>query len=91
MRQRRQACAQLSMFLSPLCLFLRRGIIGFHAKGVLQRQHGLSEEEAYLRLRSESRRLRRPMRDLADAIILAADLGRSREAEDTERSGPEPG
>jgi len=49
------------------------------AKGLLQRAHGLTEEEAYLRLRNESRRLRRPMRDLAEAIILAGDLARSRE------------
>jgi len=44
------------------------------AKGILQQKHGLSEEEAYLRLRNESRRLRRPMRDLAEAVILAEDL-----------------
>ncbi len=46
------------------------------AKGLLQQRHNLSEEEAYLRLRNESRRLRRPMRDLAEAIILAEDLSR---------------
>jgi len=46
------------------------------AKGILQQKHALSEEEAYLRLRNESRRLRRPMRDLAEAIILAEDLSR---------------
>jgi uroporphyrinogen-III synthase len=46
------------------------------AKGILQTRHGLSEEEAYLRLRNESRRLRRPMRDLAEAVILAEDLNR---------------
>ena len=44
------------------------------AKGIMQQKHGLSEEEAYLRLRNESRRLRRPMRDLAEAVILAEDL-----------------
>jgi GAF domain-containing protein len=44
------------------------------AKGILQHKHNLTEEEAYLRLRNESRRLRRPMRDLAEAIILADDL-----------------
>ena len=49
------------------------------AKGLLQHRHGLSEEEAYLRLRNESRRLRRPMRDLAEAIILAEDLSRKSE------------
>lgn len=46
------------------------------AKGILQKRHGLSEEEAYLRMRNESRRLRRPMKDLADAIILSEELSR---------------
>lgn len=46
------------------------------AKGILQHRQNLTEEEAYLRLRNESRRLRRPMKDLAEAIILAEDLSR---------------
>lgn len=46
------------------------------AKGLLQKRYNLSEEEAYLRMRNESRRLRRPMKELADAIILAEDLSR---------------
>jgi uroporphyrinogen-III synthase len=46
------------------------------AKGILQHKHSLTEEEAYLRLRNESRRLRRPMRDLAEAVILADDLNK---------------
>lgn len=46
------------------------------AKGIIQHKHSLTEEEAYLRLRNESRRLRRPMRDLAEAVILADDLNR---------------
>jgi uroporphyrinogen-III synthase len=44
------------------------------AKGILQQRHGISEEEAYLRLRNQSRRLRRPMKELAQAIILSEDL-----------------
>ena len=48
------------------------------AKGILQRTHNLTEEEAYLRMRNESRRMRRPMKDLAEAIILAEDLSRGR-------------
>ncbi|HUJ21405.1 MAG TPA: GAF domain-containing protein [Bryobacteraceae bacterium] len=44
------------------------------AKGILQTKYRLTEEEAYLRLRNESRRLRRPMRELAEAIILAEEL-----------------
>ena len=46
------------------------------AKGILQRTQSITEEEAYLRLRNESRRLRRPMRELAEAIILSEDLRR---------------
>ena len=46
------------------------------AKGILQRRHNLTEEEAYLRMRNESRRLRRPMKELAEAIILAEELAR---------------
>jgi GAF domain-containing protein len=49
------------------------------AKGILQQKYNLTEEEAYLRLRNESRRLRRPMRDLAEAVILADDLRRASE------------
>ena len=49
------------------------------AKGILQQRHTLTEEEAYLRLRNESRRLRRPMRELAEAIILSEDLSRKSE------------
>jgi signal transduction protein with GAF and PtsI domain len=46
------------------------------AKGILQRRHGLTEEEAYLRLRDQSRRLRRPMKELAEAIILSEEVER---------------
>lgn len=46
------------------------------AKGILQRRESITEEEAYLRMRNESRRLRRPMKELAEAIILAEELGK---------------
>lgn len=52
------------------------------AKGILQHRYTLTEEEAYLRLRNESRRLRRPMKDLAEAIILSEDLARKSESPD---------
>ena len=48
------------------------------AKGIMQAKYGVTEEDAYLKLRNESRRLRRPMRDLAEAIILADDLEKQR-------------
>ena len=50
------------------------------AKGILQQRYGLTEEDAYLRLRNESRRLRRPMKDLAEAIILSEELSRRNES-----------
>lgn len=46
------------------------------AKGILQYRDDLTEEEAYLHLRGESRRLRKPMRTLAEAVILAEELHR---------------
>ena len=49
------------------------------AKGILQQKFGLTEEDAYLRLRNESRRLRRPMKELAEAIILTEELSRKTE------------
>jgi len=48
------------------------------AKGIMQHKYGITEEDAYLKLRNESRRLRRPMRDLAEAIILADELEKQR-------------
>ena len=44
------------------------------AKGIIQAKYSTTEEDAYFRLRNQSRRLRRPMRELAEAIILAEDL-----------------
>ena len=51
------------------------------AKGILQQKYNTTEEDAYFRLRNQSRRLRRPMRDLAEAIILAKDIGREPDRE----------
>jgi signal transduction protein with GAF and PtsI domain len=50
------------------------------AKGILQRRQNLTEEAAYLRMRNESRRLRRPMKELAEAIILAEEMSRAESA-----------
>jgi len=49
------------------------------AKGILQYKYKLSEAQAYLRLRNESRRLRKPMAELAQAIVLADTMGRDSE------------
>lgn len=44
------------------------------AKGILQRDLSLSEEEAYQRMQRESRQRRKSMKEIADAILLAEDL-----------------
>src|SRR6202453_536546 len=44
------------------------------AKGILQRDLGLSEEQAYLALQQQSRQKRKPMKDIADAIILSEEV-----------------
>ena len=44
------------------------------AKGILQRDLGLSEEQAYLALQRESRQKRRSMKEIAEVIILSDDV-----------------
>jgi AmiR/NasT family two-component response regulator len=46
----------------------------------------LSEEEAYQRLRDESRRLRRTIRDVSEAVLLVENLGQDRSRTKNESS-----
>ena len=48
------------------------------AKGILQRDLGISEQDAYLTIQRESRQRRRPKRDVAAALLLADEVRRSR-------------
>ena len=48
------------------------------AKGILQRDLRLTEEQAYLKLQQESRRRRIPMKRVAEAVVLSDDLRRAR-------------
>lgn len=47
------------------------------AKGILQRDLNLTEEQAYLTLQRQSRQKRRSMKEVADAVILANELKRA--------------
>lgn len=40
------------------------------AKGILQRQQGISEEQAYLQIQGKGRRLRKTMREIAEEILM---------------------
>jgi GAF domain-containing protein len=44
------------------------------AKGILQSEANLTEEDAYKRIQQQSRRMRKPMKDIAEAIILASEF-----------------
>jgi signal transduction protein with GAF and PtsI domain len=44
------------------------------AKGILQRELGLNEEQAYLALQQQSRQKRKAMREIAEAIILGEEV-----------------
>jgi len=44
------------------------------AKGILQQRFNLTEREAYHRLRDESRRLRKPLRAIAEAVLLVEEM-----------------
>ena len=50
------------------------------AKSILQRDLSLTEEDAYQMMQKESRQRRKSMREIADAILLAEDLKRTRSA-----------
>ena len=48
------------------------------AKGILQRELGVTEEEAYLTIQRQSRDRRKTKKEIADAIILGDELRRGR-------------
>lgn len=51
------------------------------AKGILQRDLGMSEDEAYRTMQRESRQRRISMREIADAIVLGDDLKKTQAVE----------
>lgn len=51
------------------------------AKGLLQRDMGMTEEEAYLMLQRQARQRRISMKAVAEAIVLSDDVRRNREDE----------
>lgn len=44
------------------------------AKGILQRELGVTENAAYKTLQRQSRELRKPMKELAEAIVIAEEI-----------------
>jgi uroporphyrinogen-III synthase len=50
------------------------------AKGLLQRELGIDEEQAYRMMQKESRQRRKNMREIAEAVILSEELRRTADA-----------
>lgn len=66
--------ARLESQVSSLSDQLETRKVVERAKGVLQREMKLSEEEAYHALRRQSRQRRKPMKEVAEAVLLADEL-----------------
>jgi signal transduction protein with GAF and PtsI domain len=69
--------ARLEMENSNLSEQLETRKLVERAKGILQKELGLTEEQAYLALQRQSRQKRRTMKEIADAIILSNELKRN--------------
>jgi uroporphyrinogen-III synthase len=62
---------------SDLWLQLETRKLVERGKGILQRELGLSEEEAYQRLQRQSQQKQRPIKEIAQALILSAEVRQS--------------
>ena len=69
--------SQLRNANSDLLLQLETRKLVERGKGILQRDLGLNEEEAYLALQRQSQQKRRSMKEVAQAIILSDEVRRS--------------
>src|ERR1700704_2446300 len=66
--------ARLEEANSTLAEQLQTRKIVERAKGILQRDLGLNEEQAYLALQRQSRQKRKPMKEIAEAIVLSDEV-----------------
>jgi signal transduction protein with GAF and PtsI domain len=79
--------ARLEREISQLSGQLEARKIVERAKGILQKDLRIVEDEAYRILRQESRQRRKPMKEVAQAVVLAEDLRRSLELRQKSRQG----
>lgn len=66
--------ARLESQNSELCQQLETRKIVERAKGILQRDLGLTEEHAYLSIQRQSRQKRKTMKEISEAIILSEEV-----------------
>jgi len=75
--------ARLEQANSTLAEQLQTRKIVERAKGILQRDLGLNEEQAYLAIQRQSRQKRKPMKEIAEAIVLSDDVRGNSQAQAT--------
>jgi signal transduction protein with GAF and PtsI domain len=66
--------ARMEEINSNLAFQLQTRKVVERAKGILQRELGLSEEQAYLALQQQSRQKRKAMKEIAEAVILGEEV-----------------
>ncbi len=71
--------ARLESEISQLSQQLETRKLVERAKGILQRELGLNEEQAYSTIQKQSRQRRKSMKEIAEAIILAEEVKRAPE------------
>lgn len=69
--------ARLETQNSDLSLQLETRKLVERAKGILQRDLGLTEEQAYLSIQRQSRQKRKTMKEIAEAIVLSEEVKNS--------------
>ncbi|MGC1650850.1 MAG: GAF domain-containing protein [Candidatus Sulfotelmatobacter sp.] len=72
------ACVRLQEEASQIRQQLEDRKLLERAKGFLQQRFAMTEREAYRRMRDESRRLRRPIREITQAVLLVETLTQER-------------
>jgi len=72
--------ARLESENSQLALKLETRKLLERAKGILQRDLGIDEEQAYLTLQRQSRQKRRSLKEVAEAVVLGEEIRRGSQA-----------
>ena len=50
------------------------------AKGILQRDLGISQQDAYRLLQRQSRQMRKSMKEVAEAVVISDELKRTQQS-----------
>ena len=72
--------ARLESEVSQLSQRLEMRKLVERAKGILQRDLGISEEDSYRLLQRQSRQMRKSMKEVAEAVVISDELKRTQQS-----------